>query len=260
MVTESMDKQPLSKDYKTVKEHSNMSNTSIQEVKDLIAESISVIKNSKSKIDRATELAILESSLSKISSIDFSSSREGARGIIKPIREWLELKEEVEGSDSSGEGETENDDLNLESMKKEKEDLTKELEEAKKKCEDSEKEKEKLKESLDKEKKARILLGTKLVESHEKLKDISNFYTESRKSTKHYKDKYLSESVTVTGLKTLNDTRVRDLKESLGKQSNQLKTVIKHNVKLMKENQDLIKFGAAAKMAAETLAEQLINQ
>lgn len=259
IVTESMDKKSLSNNYKHVEEQNNMDNTSIKEVKSLIAESIEAVRNSKSKIDRATELTLLESTLAKISNIDFSSSRLGAREIIQPIKEWLDLKEEVEGDDSSGEGETENDDLNLESMKKDKENLEKELEEARNKCKESEEETKKLKESLEKEKKARILLGSRLVESQEKLKDVSNFYTESRKSSKEYKDLYLSESVKITGLKTLQDTRIRDLKESMSKEARKTKTVIKHNVQLMKENQDLVKLCAATKLAAESLAEQLLK-
>jgi hypothetical protein len=236
-----------------------MDNTSIKEVKSLIAESISAIRNSKSKIDQATELTLLESTLAKITTIDFSESRLGAREIIKPIKEWLDLKEEVEGDDSSGDGETDNDDLNLESLKKDKEGLEKELEEAKSKCKESDDKCKDLKESLEKEKKARILLGSRLVESQEKLKDTSNFYSEARKSSKDYKDLYLSESVKITGLKTLQDTRVRDLKESVVKESNKTKTVIKHNIQLMKENQELVKICAATKLAAESLAEELLK-
>lgn len=264
-INESSDVKTPTNTFEYIKESENMDNkSSLSDIKMLFKESIQSIKETKSKIDRSTSFSLVETELAKVKIIE-CDTKFGARDLINVIKEWVELKEEIE-EDQNPTDEGSNAEQDIAESKEDKEKSEKEMCEAKEAKEKAEKEMCEAKEELEESKKELVneskktkLIADKLIDSRKQLEIIKTYYNDIKNTAQKTKKQLIDESLRTVGLRSLNDTRSRELRESAESSNKKIKTLINQNILLMNESKQLIKIGAAYKLSAEQLAQKVID-
>ncbi len=227
---------------------SNQSLTNISSIQAILAESISKINATSSLIEASSIITRTESNLEKLTVIESSSGILSAGPI---LREWEESKkaveeklhptkketctEELEGSDVNVSDENQNQTSVEESREKIKE----------------------LEESLTLTTKS---LAESINTSRKKSKELLSENTSLKESLEKVKQESLSSLMSSNTFKALAESNQRNydsLKESSSKEITGLNEQIS---KLTKENLNLVKYGAAAKMAATHLASRIVKE
>jgi hypothetical protein len=260
----------------------------LSKIQFILEESVKMIKSTKKKSKQENIIQLTESKLNDIKVIDCSDSTFGAYSLLESFKEYISLSESIDeenttdtpsinvdgniditGNLSKGQSSsssmtnisppsgsiyTESDEGTqaeqdiVESAKKEKD-----LEESKKQLEES----LKLVKNLQNKLKVTV---KKLEESKNKNVKLQDYYDKMSVSVNTNKQNLINESMKFANLKSFQDTRIRELKESNNERDRKISTLIEHNVKLMEENKRLSKVGMATRIVAEKLADQVLKK